>query len=39
MANFLTFWTDLADFLHIVLSAIVNGMRNSTLGDGLMFIG
>lgn len=33
----LTFWTDLANFLHIVLGAIVDGMRDPTLTDGLMF--
>lgn len=32
-----TFWTDLANFLHIVLGAIVDGMRDPTLTDGLMF--
>lgn len=34
---FFTFWTDLANFLHIVLGAIVDGMCDSTLTDGLMF--
>lgn len=39
MAKFLTFRTDLADFLHIVLGAIVDGMRDSTLADGLVLAG
>lgn len=34
-----TFWTDLADFLHIVLGAIVDWMRDSALSDGLVFAG
>lgn len=37
--QFLTFRTDLADFLHVVLGAIVDGMRDSALADGLMFAG
>lgn len=36
MSKFLTFRTDLADFLDIVLGAIVDGMRDSALADGLM---
>lgn len=35
----LTFWTDLADFLHIVLGAIVNRMCDSALADGFMLAG
>lgn len=39
MDSFLTFWTDLADFLHIVLGAVVDGVRDSALADGLMLAG
>lgn len=35
----LTFRTDLADLLHVVLGAIVDGMRDSTLADGLVLAG
>lgn len=34
-----TFRTDLADFLHIVLGAIVDWMRDSALSDGLVLAG
>lgn len=37
--KFLTFRTDLADFLHIVLGAIVDGMRDSALADSLVLAG
>lgn len=39
MDKFLTFRTDLADFLHIVLGAIVDGMRDSALADSLVLAG
>lgn len=39
MVKRLTLRTDLADFLHIVLGAIVDGMRDSALADGLMLAG
>lgn len=39
MPKFLTFRTDLADFLHIVLGAIVDGMCDSTLADCLVLAG
>lgn len=35
----LTFRTDLADFLHIVLGAIVDGMCDSALADRLVLAG
>lgn len=39
MEKFPTFGTDLAHFLHIVLGAIVDGMRDSALADGLVLAG
>lgn len=39
MAKFLTFRTDLANFLHIVLGAIVDGMCDSALADSLVLAG
>lgn len=39
METFLTFGTDLAHFLHVVLGAIVDGMRDSALTDGLVLAG
>lgn len=36
---FLTFGADLADLLHVVLGAIVDGMRDSTLADSLVLAG
>lgn len=35
----LTFRTELADFLHVVLGAVVDGMCDSTLADGLVLAG
>lgn len=35
----LTFGADLADFLHVVLGAIVDGVRDSALADGLVLAG
>lgn len=34
-----TFRADLADFLHVVLGAVVDGMRDSALADGLVLAG
>lgn len=39
MVTFLTFGTDLTDFLHIVLGAIIDGMRDSALTDRLVLAG
>lgn len=35
----LTFRTELADLLHVVLGAIVDGVCDSTLADGLVLAG
>lgn len=35
----LTFGADLADFLHVVLGAVVDGVRDSALTDGLVLAG
>lgn len=35
----LTFRADLAYFFHVVLGAIVDGMRDPTLADGLVLAG
>lgn len=35
----LTFGADLADLLHVVLGAIVDGVRDSALGDGFVLAG
>lgn len=37
--GFLTFRTELADFLHVVLGAVVDGVRDSALADGLVLAG
>lgn len=39
MDKFLTFGTDFADLLHIVLGAIIDGMRDSALTDRLVLAG
>lgn len=35
----LTFGADLADLLHVVLGAVVDGVRDSALGDGFVLAG
>lgn len=37
--RFLTFRTELADLLHVVLGAIVDGVCDSALADGLVLAG
>lgn len=39
MTWFLTFGADLADLLHVVLGAVVDGVRDSALADGLVLAG
>lgn len=39
MDKFLTFGTDFTDLLHIVLGAIIDGMRDSALTDRLVLAG
>lgn len=39
LAPSLTLGADLADFLHVVFGAVVDGVRDASLGDGLVLGG